>query len=111
MSLVHTSALQNKRANVLLRCFLRSFESVPLSSVMFTAAILFCFGVTSIYAHGYLVEPVARSSAWLVDPSFKPCCTYEGHMEMFCGGVGHQWNSNGNEKVHHSAIAMVSASC
>ena len=78
--------------------------------MLLTAAILFCFGVTFVDAHGYLFEPVARSSAWLVDPSFKPCCTYEGHMEMFCGGVGHQWNSNGNEKVQHSAIAMVAPS-
>ncbi|CAF4542593.1 unnamed protein product [Rotaria sp. Silwood2] len=56
----------------------------------------FCF-LISINGHGYLFEPVARSSAWLVDPSFKKCCTYSGHMEMFCGGVGHQWNTNGGK--------------
>lgn len=49
----------------------------------------------SINGHGYLFEPIARSSAWLIDPDFKACCTYPGHMEMFCGGVGHQWNTNG----------------
>ena len=48
----------------------------------------------SVNGHGYLFEPVARSSAWLVDRSFKQCCTYANHMEMFCGGIGHQWNVN-----------------
>ena len=53
-----------------------------------------------IHAHGYLFDPIARSSAWLVDDEFKQCCSYPGHMEMFCGGVGHQWNSNGNVRVN-----------
>ncbi|UJR14528.1 hypothetical protein I4U23_001524 [Adineta vaga] len=51
----------------------------------------------SIYGHGYLLEPVARSSAWLVDASFRQCCTWPQHMEMFCGGLGHQWNVNGGK--------------
>ena len=49
----------------------------------------------TIHGHGYLYEPVARSSAWLVDSSFRQCCTWPQHMEMFCGGLGHQWNVNG----------------
>jgi len=53
--------------------------------------------VTLIESHGYLSEPVARSSAWLVDPSFRECCSYYSHMEMFCGGLAHQWNNNGGK--------------
>jgi len=43
------------------------------------------------------LDPVARSSAWLVDSSFKDCCTYSNHMEMFCGGINHQWNQHGGK--------------
>ncbi|CAF3730305.1 unnamed protein product, partial [Adineta steineri] len=64
---------------------------------MLKLLVFFFFCLISINGHGYLLEPIARSSAWLVDPSFKDCCTYEGHMEMFCGGVGHQWNTNGGK--------------
>jgi len=53
--------------------------------------------LVSIYGHGYLLDPVARSSAWLVDQSFKQCCTYSNHMEMFCGGIQHQWNAHGGK--------------
>jgi len=48
--------------------------------------------LVAVYGHGYLIDPVARSSAWMVDQSFKQCCTYSNHMEMFCGGIQHQWN-------------------
>lgn len=51
--------------------------------------------IVSVHSHGYLLDPVARSSAWLVDPTFRQCCTYSNHMEMFCGGIQHQWNSQG----------------
>ncbi|CAF4209973.1 unnamed protein product [Adineta steineri] len=61
---------------------------------MFGILIVFFYCITSTYGHGYLLEPVARSSAWLVDPSFKQCCTWPQHNEMFCGGIGHQWNTN-----------------
>ncbi|CAF0837106.1 unnamed protein product [Adineta steineri] len=61
---------------------------------MFGILIVFFYCITSAYGHGYLLEPVARSSAWLVDPSFKQCCTWPQHNEMFCGGIGHQWNIN-----------------
>ncbi len=70
-------------------------HSFSYSIIMLNLFILFSFYLISINAHGYLFEPIARSSAWLIDPSFKECCTYSGHMEMFCGGVGHQWNTNG----------------
>ncbi|CAF0742985.1 unnamed protein product [Adineta ricciae] len=56
--------------------------------------ILFSYCLVSLHGHGYLLEPVARSSAWLVDSSFRECCTWPQHMEMFCGGLGHQWNVN-----------------
>jgi hypothetical protein len=62
---------------------------------MFGLLLLFSYCLISIDGHGYLYEPVARSSAWLVDSSFKQCCTYPQHMEMFCGGLGHQWRVNG----------------
>jgi hypothetical protein len=53
--------------------------------------------VAVIHGHGYLLEPVARSSAWLIDASFRQCCTYSNHMEMFCGGLQHQWNNQGGK--------------
>ena len=62
---------------------------------MFRVFVLLAFCLISIDGHGYLYEPVARSSAWLVDDSFRKCCTWPQHMEMFCGGLGHQWNVNG----------------
>lgn len=71
---------------------------------MLNLFVFFSFVLPSIYGHGYLFEPIARSSAWLIDPSFKDCCTYPGHMEMFCGGVGHQWNTNGNHAFTRSII-------
>jgi hypothetical protein len=61
---------------------------------MFGLLVLFSYCLITIYGHGYLYEPVARSSAWLVDSSFRQCCTWPQHMEMFCGGLGHQWNVN-----------------
>ncbi|CAF1307866.1 unnamed protein product, partial [Didymodactylos carnosus] len=50
-----------------------------------------------VCGHGYLQDPPARSSAWLYDPAFEQCCTYSNHMEMFCGGLQHQWNQNGGK--------------
>ncbi|CAF4152216.1 unnamed protein product [Rotaria magnacalcarata] len=64
--------------------------------MMFNIFIVFAFYLSSINGHGYLFDPVARSSAWLIDPSFKECCAYSSHMEMFCGGVGQQWITNDN---------------
>lgn len=63
--------------------------------ILFNLFIFFSFYLVLINGHGYLFDPIARSSAWLIDPSFKECCSYSSHMEMFCGGVGHQWNTNG----------------
>lgn len=71
------------------------FSSDKSDIVMFSLLILFSYCLISIDAHGYLYEPVARSSAWLVDSSFRQCCTWSQHMEMFCGGLGHQWRVNG----------------
>ncbi|CAF2122164.1 unnamed protein product [Rotaria magnacalcarata] len=65
--------------------------------MMFNIFIVFAFYLSSINGHGYLFDPVARSSAWLIDPSFKECCAYSSHMEMFCGGVGQQWITNGGK--------------
>ncbi|CAF1289427.1 unnamed protein product [Adineta ricciae] len=57
--------------------------------------LTYCF--TAISGHGYLINPPARSSAWLVDQSFRQCCTYSNHMEMFCGGTQHQWATHGGK--------------
>ena len=59
---------------------------------------LLCFFASclvSVYGHGYLLDPVARSSAWMVDQSFRQCCTYNNHMEMYCGGIQTQWSTHG----------------
>lgn len=67
---------------------------------MLLSLLIVCsFCSLRIHGHGYLFEPIARSSAWLVDADFKACCSYESHMEMFCGGVGHQWNTNGEFRM------------
>lgn len=60
-------------------------------------SLLFVFTsfFVSINGHGYLIDPPARSSAWLVDQSFRQCCTYHNHMEMFCGGTQQQWAVHG----------------
>jgi hypothetical protein len=81
--------------------FIFAFETLI---TMFGLFILFSYYFTSIYGHGYLFEPVARSSAWLVDPSFKQCCTWPQHMEMYCGGVGHQWKENGLSLFFYNQI-------
>lgn len=62
---------------------------------MLSLLVVFTSCFISIYGHGYLYDPPARSTAWLVDSSFKQCCTYPNHMEMFCGGTQHQFGVNG----------------
>ena len=52
--------------------------------------------IVQIHGHGYLVDPPARSSAWLFDNDFSKCCRYYNHAEMSCGGTYHQWVVNGN---------------
>ncbi len=47
--------------------------------------------------HGYLIDPPARSSAWLVDEDFNECCQEFNHNQMFCGGKNHQWSDNGGK--------------
>jgi hypothetical protein len=48
-----------------------------------------------INAHGRLVVPPARSTAWRENPSLFPA--YYNDMEMFCGGKSTQWNQNGGK--------------
>lgn len=62
--------------------------------------ILFMLHITLIHGHGYLADPLARSSAWLFDQSFADCCTYHDHLQMSCGGMHRQWSVNGNENFH-----------
>ena len=42
------------------------------------------------------MDPVARSSAWRIDPSFP---IYHNDNEMVCGGPGTQWIFNSNSKL------------
>ena len=70
--------------------------------------VVLLVGLTSVHGHGYLLEPVARSSAWLVDQSFRSCCTYSNHMEMFCGGIQQQWNAHG-EQIACEELASLSS--
>lgn len=49
--------------------------------------------VFEINAHGRLLVPPARSSAWRENPILFPP-NYEDN-QMFCGGFDHQWNKNG----------------
>jgi len=49
--------------------------------------------ILEINAHGRLVDPPARSTAWREKPSLFPA--YYNDMEMFCGGKPTQWNQNG----------------
>lgn len=62
---------------------------------MFRLLVFLSSCLISISGHGYLIEPAARSSAWLIDQDFKTCCTYNDHMAMYCGGTQTQWNKNG----------------
>ena len=64
-------------------------------AIMFGLLLFLATYVLSINGHGYLLDPPARSTAWLVDPAFKGCCTYTDHMGMYCGGLQVQWSTNG----------------
>ena len=44
-------------------------------------------------AHGRLLVPPARSSAWREDPARFP--SYFDDAQMFCGGFQTQWGVNG----------------
>ena len=60
-----------------------------------TGLILLVLQIAGIYGHGYLADPIARSSAWLFDQDFAKCCTYYDHLQMSCGGMHRQWAANG----------------
>ncbi len=62
--------------------------------MMLSVLFLLTSCLVLIDGHGYLLDPVARSTAWLVDPSFRSCCTYNDHMAMYCGGLQQQWTVN-----------------
>ncbi|CAF3466509.1 unnamed protein product [Rotaria socialis] len=63
--------------------------------ILLVVLIFHCIDKT--YGHGYLADPPARSSAWLMDRDFRACCTYYEHTQMFCGGINHQWSVNGGK--------------
>ncbi|CAF3167504.1 unnamed protein product [Rotaria sp. Silwood2] len=56
--------------------------------------LLLSTNVLSVWGHGFLFDPPARSTAWIVIPDFRSCCTYYDHMQMFCGGVPVQYGEN-----------------
>lgn len=57
--------------------------------------VVFLFQVDQISGHGYLYQPVARSSAWRKWPSmFK---AYYSDMSLFCGGKWKQHGENGGK--------------
>lgn len=61
----------------------------------FTLKIIVLIGLFhSSFQHGYLIDPPARSSAWLLDDDFYECCQEYNHNQMFCGGKSHQWIIN-----------------
>lgn len=62
-------------------------------SILIVLQCSLIIGITN--GHGYLLDPPARSSAWINDMSFKNCCEYFNHNEMFCGGRAHQWDVMG----------------
>lgn len=49
---------------------------------------------SGVNGHGFLFDPPARSSAWLVDSDFKHLANYD-HNQMYCGGFLKQWQENG----------------
>ena len=75
-------------------------------SPMIGALVVLAVGLASVHGHGYLLEPVARSSAWLVDQSFRSCCSYSNHMEMYCGGIQQQWNVHGEQIACEELVAI-----
>lgn len=66
-----------------------------LSLLSLTSILL--LEVLEISAHGRLIDPPARSTAWREKPSLFPA--YYNDMEMFCGGKGTQWNQNGSNNL------------
>jgi len=65
-------------------------------NLILTLAVLLAYFRTSMQ-HAYLIDPPARSSAWLVDESFFECCQEFDHNQMFCGGKVHQFDVNGGK--------------
>ena len=63
------------------------------------------------YQHGYLIDPPARSSAWLVDEDFVECCKEFNHNQMFCGGKNRQWNDNGGKCGVKETILICCVCC
>ena len=83
--------------NIFVKSRQKSVETRLLTSpidMLFGLVVGFAACLVSIHGHGYLIDPPARSSAWMVDSAFKQCCTYPSHMEMYCGGLQHQWSVN-----------------
>ena len=62
--------------------------------------------IRNTHGHGYLLDPPARSSAWLFDPDFKACCQHFNHYEMSCGGSYRQWTLNGEEDYRDDSSVL-----
>lgn len=64
--------------------------------LIFSLTFLIAFAnVNKTEAHGRLLVPPARSTAWREEPNRFPA--YYNDMEMFCGGKTVQWQQNGSE--------------
>jgi hypothetical protein len=62
------------------------------TSILALFGALAFINVNEIDAHGRLMVPPARSTAWREDPNRFPA--YYNDMEMFCGGKPTQWQQN-----------------
>lgn len=49
-------------------------------------------GIAGVESHARLLSPIARSSAWRLDPKRFPF--YFNDNQMFCGGFDTQWRKN-----------------
>ncbi|XP_076234219.1 uncharacterized protein LOC143179082 [Calliopsis andreniformis] len=57
-------------------------------------ACLPAISLQGIYGHGMMLDPVSRSSAWRKGFPTEP--NYNDN-ELFCGGLGIQWDQNGGK--------------
>jgi hypothetical protein len=64
-----------------------------IKSLLSASFIVLLLQVIESEAHGRLLVPPARSSAWREDPARFP--SYFDDAQMFCGGFQTQWGANG----------------
>ena len=67
-----------------------------IKSTLIACLLMLILQVFESDAHGRLLVPPARSSAWREDPARFPA--YYDDAQMFCGGFQKQWGVNGMRK-------------